>query len=1823
MENLCENKKFQFIDNRYISAIIFVISLTYILIFNGMLNVNAAEVIKNNGLESRHICLGPDNADYSYSDSFQSNDINVCVCGHNFCGQLGTCDTNRQGLALAVQAHKSNVKQIMSKYRTIFYMKRDIIAWITGYNCFGKCGIGKECHCRPIPTIVTKLTQFQKATNAVVKAETSKKQTDVIIAQSLVNDLLASADKTNLNNRLINLRNSINLAIAEDAVLKVGESLKQIDFEHAKFLVDEVLSSTDKDSMLNQLFVFQTLIDTNNATNLVIKAEESKKQIDVARAKDLVNTLPDSTDVTSLLNRLVKVQDDIDLINATNAVINAETSKQQVDIIIATSLVNDLPNSVGKTDLASRLAVVQKNINKEMSLTNVISTVIKAEESKVQEEVDKARNLVNALPEIAEKVRLLDRLVVVQNAIDLTNAENAVTKAEESKQQLDVDRATSLVNALTALADKTDLSNRLGAVQKIINEEINLTNAKCAVVKAEETKRQEDIDLAMRLANALPEYTEKTSLLNRLASVQNEINKSINLNNAISAVVNAETSKQQIDVDKAIKLVNTLSDPIDKINLLDRLTIVQNNIDLTNATNVVVKAEQTKQQVDVSIAISLVNALPDSAEKTSLLNRLASVQNEINKSTDLANAISSVVNAETTKQQGDVNKAISLVKILSESTDKNNLLDRLVNVQNNIDLTNATNTVAKAEESKQQSYVDRAMSLVNSLPDSVEKASLLSRLANVQNEINKSTDLTNAISAVTKAEESKQQVDVDRAKSLVNTLPDSAEKNSLLNRLASVQNYIDKSIDLINATDAVDKAETTKQQIDVDKAKSLIIALLDSTEKTNLLGRLAILQNSIDLNNATNAVVKAEESKQQVEVDKSISLVKTLPDSAEKTSLLNRLASVQNEINKSINLTNAISAVVNAETSKQQIDVDKAINLVNTLSDPIDKTNLLDRLTIVQNNIDLTNATNVVVKAEQTKQQVDVSIAKSLVNALLDSAEKTSLLNRLASVQNEINKSTDLANAISAVVNAETSEKQIDVDKAKSLVNSLLDSIEKTNLLDRLVVVQNYIDLINAKGAVIEAEGSKIQADVDRAMSLVNLLVDATEKIELSNRLAKIQSSIDYEISLDNAVKAVIRAEASNLQWDVDRATALVKALSDSTDKTNLLNRLAVVQNIMDDPVIAVEKAETTKLQADVDRATTLVNHIQNSEDKLKLQDRLTTVQDIIDLNNATKAVITAEDNNAQLYVDKASVVVNNLKDSAEKINLIKRLTVVQEAINLNNVQIAVTNAEASLQQADLDMARSLATALPSGAEKINLLNRLVNVQNSINLVNARIAVNIAEGSKLQADLDTAENLVNILPNTINKTSLLIRLVTLKSTIDLANATNAVSKAEATKVQADVDAAKVLVIALSDSTSRTSLVDRLTTLQASINLTNAINAVSKVEATKTQADADIAKVLVSDLPSSTTRTNLLNRLSVVQSDISLTSAISAVSKAEATKAQADIDIAKSLVNVLPASTLRTNLLDRLVILQSDVDLNNAINAVSKVEATKTQADLDIAKSLVNLLPSSTTRTAFLDRLAIVESDINLTASINAVSKAEVTKTQADVDTAKTLVITLPISIVRTALLDRLAIVQSDITLTNAVNGVLKVEATKTQADLDIAKTLVNVLPTSTVRTNLLDRLAIVQNSMNLINATNAVSKAEATKQQADVDIAKSLVIALPTNTDRVTLLNRLINVQNMIDVTNATNAVTKAEGSKLQTDVDGAMILVNALTSSTAKTNLLSRLVTVQYNINLTNATNTVVKAESTKAQADIDLAQSYINKLPLNDTNRTQLQQRLDIAKA
>ncbi|MFS0665603.1 S8 family serine peptidase [Bacillus mojavensis] len=250
--------------------------------------------------------------------------------------------------------------------------------------------------------------------------------------------------------------------------------------------------------------------------------------------------------------------------------------------------------------------------------------------------------------------------------------------------------------------------------------------------------------------------------------------------------------------------------------------------------------------------------------------------------------------------------------------------------------------------------------------------------------------------AVKKAEQTKAQADIDKARKLVSQLPDSNAKKALQKRLDKVQAYRNVK----DAKDKVAKAEKYKTKQTVDTAQAAINKLPNGTDKKNLQKRLDQVKRYIASKQAKDKVAKAEKSKKKTDVSSAQSAVSKLPASSEKTSLQKRLNKV-----KSINVKTAQQSVAAAEKKSTDANAAKAQKAVNELQSGKDKTSLQKRLDKVKKKVAAAEAKKVeaakakVKKAEKDKTKKSKTAAQSAVNQLKASHEKTKLQKRLNAVK--------------------------------------------------------------------------------------------------------------------------------------------------------------------------------------------------------------------------------------------------------------------------------------------------------------------------------------------------------------------------------------------------------------------------------------------------------------------------------------------------------------------------------------------------------------------------------------------------------------------------------------------------------------------------------------------------------------------------------------------------------------------------------------------------------------------------------------------------------
>ncbi|MNL91323.1 Minor extracellular protease Epr precursor [compost metagenome] len=467
----------------------------------------------------------------------------------------------------------------------------------------------------------------------------------------------------------------------------------------------------------------------------------------------------------------------------------------------------------------------------------------------------------------------------------------------------------------------------------------------------------------------------------------------------------------------------------------------------------------------------------------------------------LANAQSLLEKAEVTRTRADIDKARKYVSALgSDVTDKPNMMLRLAI----LDMTGGSGSGGNGGDGgtvTNPSDADTAiMNLLNSVNDLLSKTITENSLTTAKANL----DLVN---------EKLSKIDNSEPNKAILT----TQYNYLLaNYTVAVTNY--ETLLLTNATNAVTNAKNTKTQSDIDYANSQIAKLKTGTEKTALQNAIATLVNDIAtmITNATNAVTTVEGVKTQENADAARALVKALPESATKTDLQNRLATVQNEIFASMTQlqieTTATTYVAQAEASKTQFDVDSAKMFIEKVTDATIKANLTTRINLVQKAINdakaaddaaneasllvkINNATAAVQQAESSCSLIDIQAARILVNALPEGSAKVGLSNRVNAII-----------AISSVT-------------AKSVSNDFDVVINTTTALE--MAISNNMITFDDYNPLVDVEQQNIMTVNIISTSPYDLVANALDDFKSSNGNIVPVSNLLLKVHEDSVYKAM------------------------------------------------------------------------------------------------------------------------------------------------------------------------------------------------------------------------------------------------------------------------------------------------------------------------------------------------------------------------------------------------------------------------------------------------------------------------------------------------------------------------------------------------------------------------------------------------------------------------------------------------------------------------------------------------------------------------------
>jgi len=301
------------------------------------------------------------------------------------------------------------------------------------------------------------------------------------------------------------------------------------------------------------------------------------------------------------------------------------------------------------------------------------------------------------------------------------------------------------------------------------------------------------------------------------------------------------------------------------------------------------------------------------------------------------------------------------------------------------------------------------------------------------------------------------------------------------------------------------------------------------------------------------------------------------------------------------------------------------------------------------------------------------------------------------------------------------------------------------------------------------------------------------------------------------------------------------------------------------------------------------------------------------------------------------------------------------------------------------------------------------------------------------------------------------------------------------------------------------------------------------------------------------RTTALDEMAGVPTNAELSAidaATSAVATAEGVKTRETVNTAQTLVSALPNGSAKTALQARIDTVQLAIDIDVATAAVTAAEKAGTQGKADEAQTLVSALPKGSDRTALQDRIGIVQLTIDIDVATAAVTAAENAGTSAAVSMAQTLISALPGGSTKAALQARIDAVRSTIdsdavlAVSNLISALPSLGALSLSDDTRISRvrgaydSLTDIRKTSVTNYSVLQ--AVEAQVSILATATSAVATAEGAKTRETVNTAQTLVSALPGGSAKAALQARIDAVLSGIDLTASVASAKLAAHEALQ-----------------------------------------------------------------------------------
>ena len=743
------------------------------------------------------------------------------------------------------------------------------------------------------------------------------------------------------------------------------------------------------------------------------------------------------------------------------------------------------------------------------------------------------------------------------------------------------------------------------------------------------------------------------------------VNKAYNITVEVQDLVNA---LDNIELKGIIKTINIVKAAKDKIVLMEKDGgATRKNIDTAKSAvnQVSAKYANIKRNLDDRIT-KLEEKFKNSEEQEIIDNAKNAVHNAENSIKNISAEGSLATIIETAELAVKTAEAeIKKIKNTATRTIQQNMIKAIKLV------ITAMKAVDKAETAipLKMTYVTSARTAIGKISEDyqTEIEALNDRLVNVESKINLTDIISKAVKAVEKAEKSMKETDLDLARDAVKLITDTDIQNKLNRRIRATDRVVQAEISLGKYMEDPTDDEDLEGKI---TEANLRVSELEDTDanKTKLKDRMKVISNS---KIAIESVEEVRDDGTTENIKKAEDAIDKVTDSKIKKELEKRLKNIISQKDTEDKEKAAKNAVVAAENSLKEDPLNP--------KDPKESKEPLDK----------------------NKEAVDV--ADDAVKKLTGTLKK-----QLQAIIKDLN------NAIKAKEAVENAEGKMDkgnltakdVTTAEKAISTVLDTLYIPGLKERLNILISKLkeneagDLLNkAIEAVEKAKTTKATKDISAAKKAINLVKDEAEKVELTKQI----EGLEVQIAKD----AMTYAEGTKISKDITAAKKAIDAISNKisykTDIDNLNARFKAMESYIA-TIKVLESAEKNKNQENYNAAVSAFTNFGEMVKKIAEDDKdvyNTMIEDIKDrieyiqkhLENvseteeeACEAVEAAESEMKVVEEDGTKVVsepnnsliqdaqnaVNKVVDKKIKSDLQKRIDAIQIA---KDAKTAVTRA--------------------------------------------------------------------------------------------------------------------------------------------------------------------------------------------------------------------------------------------------------------------------------------------------------------------------------------------------------------------------------------------------------------------------------------------------------------------------------------------------------------------------------------------------------------------